>query len=137
EAVNVAHGSYMLATAVTGVRSGKLDDAGRLATTVDLPTLGPNPAEVLSAAVRQPGQPYVWAGESEGRQAEGHGGFDCSGFALRVINSGGVPSTALAAIGERTTYTQSAITSAARIPRAALQPGDAMFFGERGPRSTP
>ena len=102
-----------------------------------LPVLGANQRTILGAAVSQLGQPYVWAGETEGRQAEGHGGFDCSGFAIRVINSSGVPTDAIATINERTTYTQSAIPAAQRIAIAKLQPGDAIYFGSKGPKSTP
>jgi cell wall-associated NlpC family hydrolase len=137
EAVNVAHGAYMLQVAATGVRDWDLDEAERLATTFDLPALGPNQRRILRTAVRQLGQPYVWAGETEGSQPEGHPGFDCSGFTIRVINKSGVPAAQIAQIRERTTYTQSAIPRSRRITRAKLQPGDAMFFGNRGPRSTP
>ncbi|MCW2950665.1 MAG: NlpC/P60 family protein [Thermoleophilia bacterium] len=137
EAVNLAHGSYMLAAAGRALGSWKLDEARTLASTWALPALGANQRHVLGTAVSQLGQPYVWAGETEGRQAEGHGGFDCSGFAMRVIDQGGVPAAALATITERTTYTQSAIPAGQRITAAALQPGDAMYFGSKGPKSTP
>ena len=137
DALNVAHGSYMLHVAGTQVSSWKLDEANRLASTFDLPDLGPNQLLVLGTAARQLGQPYVWAGETEGSQPEGKGGFDCSGFAIRVVNQSGVPKAQLAPILERTTYTQSAIPAKARITMAKLQPGDVMFFGENGPKSTP
>ncbi|MBC7459942.1 MAG: C40 family peptidase [Thermoleophilia bacterium] len=137
EAVNLAHGSYMLATAGRGLGSWKLDEARTLASTWAVPTLGPNQRTILGAAISQLGQPYVWAGESEGKQAEGHGGFDCSGFAIRVINSSGVPATSIASLNERTTYTQSAIPAPQRIGLAQLQPGDAIYFGSRGTKSTP
>ena len=137
ETVNLAHGSYMLATAGKGLGSWKLDEARQLASTFQLPALGANQRHVLGTAVSQLGQPYIWAGETEGRQAEGHGGFDCSGFTLRVINSGGVPAADLASINERTTYTQSAIPAAKRITRMNLQPGDALYFGSKGPASAP
>jgi cell wall-associated NlpC family hydrolase len=137
EAVTVAHGSYMLATAGSGVGSWKLDDARTLASTWALPALGANQRHILGTAIAQLGQPYVWAGETEGKQAEGHGGFDCSGFAIRVINQGGVPAGALATIAERTTYTQSAIPAVQRIAIIALQPGDEMYFGSKGTKSRP
>ncbi len=137
DALNVAHGAYMLHVATTQVSSWKLDEAYALANTFDLPDLGPNQLRVLGTAARQLGQPYIWAGETEGTQAEGKGGFDCSGFAIRVINQSGVPKGQLAPVLERTTYTQSAIPKSARIPQAKLQPGDVMFFGDRGPSSTP
>ncbi len=137
DAVNVAHGAYMLHVAATRVESWKLEEARTLASTFDLPELGPNQLRVLGTGVRQLGQPYVWAGETEGPQPEGKGGFDCSGFAIRVLNQSGVPKDQLRPVLERTTYTQSAIPAAARITKAKLQPGDLMFFGDRGPTSTP
>lgn len=137
EALNVAHGAYMLQAAVTQARSWKYDDAVRLSDTFDLPDLGPNQLIVLSTATQLLGQPYVWAGETEGAQPEGHGGFDCSGFTIRVINESGVSATQLDRIAERTTYTQSAIAGARRLAASQLQPGDVMFFGDQGPRSSP
>lgn len=137
EAVNVAHGAYMLQVAATDTRSWKLDGAKRLANGFDLPVLGPNQTAVLAAGVKQLGQPYVWAGETEGTQAEGHGGFDCSGFAIRVTNGAGLAPETVSLMAERTTYTQSAIAAPKRITRAKLQPGDVIFFGDRGPRSSP
>jgi cell wall-associated NlpC family hydrolase len=137
ETVNLAHGSYMLATAGKGLGSWKLDEARQLASTFELPALGANQRRVLGTAISQLGQPYIWAGETEGRQSEGHGGFDCSGFTIRVINSSGVPAADLASINERTTYTQSAIPATQRIARPNLQPGDALYFGSKGPRSAP
>ena len=90
----------MLHVAATQVSPWKLDEAYALANTFDLPDLGPNQLRVLGTAARQLGQPYIWAGETEGAQAEGHGGFDCSGFAIRVINQSGVPKAQLAPILE-------------------------------------
>jgi cell wall-associated NlpC family hydrolase len=137
DALNVAHGAYMLHVAGTQLNSWELEEANLLASTFDLPDLGPNQLTVLTTAARQLGQPYIWAGETEGAQAEGKGGFDCSGFAIRVINSSGVPKSQLSPILERTTYTQSAIPKAARVTQAKLQPGDVLFFGDRGPKSSP
>lgn len=137
EYVGTAHGAYMLHGAATRLQSWKLDEARRLAAEFELPQLGPNQLKVLRTAVAQLGQPYIWAGETEERQSEGHGGFDCSGFTIRVVNQSGIAAADIAPIGERTTYTQSALPAAGRIPAPGLLPGDAMFFGEQGPRSTP
>lgn len=136
DALNVAHGTYMLHVAAS-VDDWRIQQATTLATTFDLPELGPNQLRVLGTGARMLGQPYVWAGETEGSQPEGKGGFDCSGFAIRVLNASGVPADQLAVVQERTTYTQSAIPAAQRITQATLQPGDLMFFGSRGPASTP
>ncbi|MCW2960139.1 MAG: NlpC/P60 family protein [Thermoleophilia bacterium] len=137
EAVNVAHGAYMLHVAATRLDRWKLDEAHRLAEEFELPDLGANQALILRTAVAQLGQPYIWAGETEGRQSEGHGGFDCSGFTIRSINSSGVPAAQIAPIGERTSYAQSDVPAARRIARDALQPGDAMFFAPNGGATSP
>jgi cell wall-associated NlpC family hydrolase len=136
EVMNVAHGSFMLQEAAD-LDSWKLDSARRLARTFDLPDLGSNQLAILGTGARMLGQPYVWAGETEGAQVEGHGGFDCSGFAIRIVNGSGVAAGQIAPVAERTTYTQSALPAAARIAIADLQPADLVFFGDRGPRSTP
>lgn len=136
EPLNVAHGSYMLRAAAS-VESWKRDEAHRLAETFDLPDLGANQLLVLGTGVRQLGQPYVWAGETEGDQPEGHGGFDCSGFTIRIVNDSGVPADQLDHVDERTTYTQSAIPSRDRLTIDQLQPADLVFFGDSGPSSTP
>lgn len=137
ESVNVAHGAYMLHVAGAKLDSWRLDDARELARTFDLPALTPAQNHLLAASVQLIGQPYVWAGETEGEQAEGHGGFDCSGFVIRVVNGSGLPEQSYSPILERTTYTQSDIAGSARITRDALQPGDVVFFGDQGPASSP
>ncbi len=99
---------------------------------------------VLRRALRLVGSPYVWAGTSERPQSLfGRilpGGFDCSGFVWRVYKLepyAGARSLASVLKG-RTTYDMSAeVPRAARITRAALQPGDVVFFGPSGPRSKP
>jgi cell wall-associated NlpC family hydrolase len=99
---------------------------------------------VLRRALRLVGSPYVWAGTSErpqellGRTLPG--GFDCSGFVWRVYKLEPFPGAELlgSVIKGRTTYDMSAeVPRAARIVRAALQPGDLVFFGSRGPASKP
>ena len=100
--------------------------------------------EVLARALHFVGRPYVWAGVSERPQAllDGKmpGGFDCSGFVWRVYKLqpfAGAPALASVLKG-RTTYAMSGeVPRSERIPRAALQPGDVVFFGSRGPSSKP
>ena len=87
---------------------------------------------MLGAGVRLLGQPYVWGGETEGSQAEGHGGIDCSGLSIRIINGSGVPSDQLTRILERTTYDMSDIAATRRITRARLRPADVIC--NRSPR---
>ena len=68
------------------------------------------------------------------------GGFDCSGLAWRVYKlqayTGG--ETLGSTLKGRTTYAMSGeVPRAKRIGIAKLQPGDLLFFGSGGPRSTP
>jgi cell wall-associated NlpC family hydrolase len=99
---------------------------------------------VVARAVRLVGSPYVWAGTSErpqplfGRILPG--GFDCSGFVWRVYKLQpftAAPNLSRVLVG-RTSYEMSGeVARSYRIPRGALQPGDVVFFGSRGPRSAP
>jgi cell wall-associated NlpC family hydrolase len=99
---------------------------------------------VLARALRFVGSPYVWAGTSEHPQrllgSKLPGGFDCSGFVWRVYKGepfAGAPELSGVLVG-RTTHAMSAeVPVSRRIARAALQPGDVVFFGSRGVRSTP
>ncbi len=114
------------------------------ASTFTLPTLSDWQRRILTTAVKLVGYPYIWAGTSDRRQvALGKtvpGGYDCSGFVWRVYKlqayaGSGTLATTLAG---RTTYAMSGeVPKAKRIPAAALQPADVVFFGSRGPKSTP
>ena len=99
---------------------------------------------VLQQAVALIGYPYVFAGTSEKPQTvlgqAVPGGFDCSGFVWRVYKlatyAAGTPLADT--LKGRTTYTMSGeVPVAKRIPFAALEPGDVLFFGTNGPRSKP
>ncbi len=110
----------------------------------DFPELSAWQQTVLRRALRFVGSPYVWAGTSEKpQQLLGRtlpGGFDCSGFVWRVFKLepfAGAPELATVLKG-RTTYDMSGeVPKSARISREALQPGDIVFFGTRGPLSKP
>jgi NlpC/P60 family len=99
---------------------------------------------VLARALRFVGSPYVWAGTSERPQQlfgkELPGGFDCSGFVWRVYKLepfAGAPGLARVLAG-RTTYAMSGeVPRSVRVSRAALGPGDIVFFGSRGVLSRP
>ena len=114
------------------------------AATFTLPTLSDWQRRILTTAVKLVGYPYIWAGTSDRTQvALGKtvpGGYDCSGFVWRVYKlkayaGSGTLATTLAG---RTTYAMSGeVPKAKRISAAALQPADVVFFGARGPRSTP
>jgi cell wall-associated NlpC family hydrolase len=109
-----------------------------------LPSLGVWQKRVLTYAVSFIGYPYIWGGVSPTKQVlfgrTVPGGFDCSGLVWRVYKlhaypgGGRLPST----IQGRTTYDMSGeVPRSKRIPLAALQPGDVLFFGSKGPRSKP
>ena len=109
-----------------------------------LPSLTEWQRVVLDRALRFVGSPYVWAGTSEKpQQLFGKvlpGGFDCSGFVWRVYKTkpfAGAPGLSRVLVG-RTTYEMSGeVAPSKRVSRAALGPGDVVFFGARGPRSRP
>jgi cell wall-associated NlpC family hydrolase len=99
---------------------------------------------VVARSLRFVGSPYVWAGTSElPQQLFGKtlpGGFDCSGFVWRVYKTkpfAEAPALSRVLIG-RTSYAMSGeVDRSRRVARGALQPGDVVFFGSRGPRSRP
>jgi len=114
------------------------------AATFELPELGSWQKRILNTAVRFVGFPYVWGGTSEKPEApfgvDAPGGFDCSGFVWRVYKlqayTGGAGLSAT--IKGRTTYQMSGeVPKAKRIAYAKLAPGDVLFFGPKGPRSSP
>jgi cell wall-associated NlpC family hydrolase len=99
---------------------------------------------ILQQAVSLIGYPYVFAGTSEKPQTvlgqAVPGGFDCSGFVWRVYKLAAYAAgTPLAdTLKGRTTYAMSGeVPAAKRIPFAALEAGDVLFFGTSGPRSKP
>jgi cell wall-associated NlpC family hydrolase len=121
-----------------------LERTNELATSFDLPPLGEWQRRVLRRAVKFVGYPYVWGGMSEFRQTlfgvTSRGGFDCSGFVWRVFKlepypgGGRLPLT----LRGRTTYQMSGeVLRSRRVPRTRLLPADVIFFGARGPSSTP
>jgi cell wall-associated NlpC family hydrolase len=109
-----------------------------------LPALTGWQRQVLDRAVSFVGYPYVWGGTSEldqelfGKPAPG--GFDCSGFVWRVFKlEPFAGASALASVLRgRTTFQMAAeVPLAQRVRNVAnLQPGDLLFQGARGPRST-
>jgi cell wall-associated NlpC family hydrolase len=122
----------------------EVDSARSELTGFALPPLSAWQRVVLDRALRFVGSPYVWAGTSEKpQQLFGTvlpGGFDCSGFVWRVYKMqpfAGAPGVSRVLVG-RTTYAMSGeVGRALRVSRAALAPGDVVFFGSKGPRSKP
>ncbi len=109
-----------------------------------LPELTPWQRRVLATAVQYVGYPYVWGGTSPTAETlfgvHSAGGFDCSGFVWRVYKltpyagEGGLAGV----LRGRTTYQMSGeVPHRDLIPAAKLQPGDVMFFGAHGRRSSP
>ncbi|HEX2045663.1 MAG TPA: NlpC/P60 family protein [Gaiellaceae bacterium] len=143
DVVNRAEAAYSTARVLD------LDDGDRyyvrdLAARFSLPAFTVWKRRVLDRAVRFVGYPYIWGGTSEGRQtlfgATSRGGFDCSGFVWRVYKLepfAGAPQLQDVLRG-RTTYAMSGeFPRSQRISRSSLRPADLVFFGSRGPRSSP
>ena len=63
------------------------------------------------------GKPYVWGGESMEE-----GGYDCSGYAYRVLKDSGYPVCRTTAQG----YSKLGVT----VPYEKAEPGDLLFFGK-------
>jgi hypothetical protein len=100
---------------------------------VTLPVLSDRQKEVLQFAFKFVGYPYVWAGEWPTKDspygAQAAGGFDCSGFTFYVMQCHfGYPVTGRGA-GDQ------AKLAKPRLGRAALKPGDLIFFGYHGTKS--
>ena len=107
--------------------------------TLDLPLLTAWQRRILTRAVSFVGFPYVWGGTSERRQTlfgvTSRGGFDCSGFAWRVYrlqSYPGAPQLHNVLEGRTASAMAGEVPASARIRRAALRPGDLIFFSERG-----
>ena len=138
-----AEAAYSIAR-VLGLTPDDLEAARETAATFAVPYLSDWQRAVISRALRFVGSPYVWAGTSERKQRlSGEllpGGFDCSGLVWRVYKLepyAGAPALAKVLRG-RTSYAMSGeVARSARVARDALEPGDVVFFGDRGVRSSP
>jgi cell wall-associated NlpC family hydrolase len=138
-----AEAAYSVARLLT-ISEAELESVRAEAGSFVSPVLTTWQQAVLRRALHFVGAPYVWAGMSERTQRlyDGTmpGGFDCSGFVWRVYKLqpfAGAPGLA-AVLKGRTTYTMSGeVPRSERIPFAALEPADVVFFGSRGPGSTP
>jgi cell wall-associated NlpC family hydrolase len=141
--VTRAEAAYSIATYLA-LDTTRLESVRLQAESFSPPALTEWQRVVLSRALRLVGSPYVWAGTSErpqqlfGRMLPG--GFDCSGFVWRVYKLQAftaAPELSRVLVG-RTSYAMSGeVAPARRVTRGALQPGDVVFFGPRGPRSRP
>lgn len=141
--VTRAEAAYSIAVYL-GLREAQIEAVRAAAASFSPPQLTGWQRLVLTRALRFVGSPYVWAGTSERAQQLGGsvlpGGFDCSGFVWRVYKTqpfAEAPQLGGVLLG-RTTYAMSGeVPRRARVARAALQPADVVFFGDRGSRSTP
>jgi cell wall-associated NlpC family hydrolase len=126
------------------VGPGDLQSLRAAAAAFTVPELTDWQRRVLDVASGLIGYPYVWGGTSETSEApfgvRAPGGFDCSGFVWRVYKLESyrdAPKLADTLRG-RTTYAMSGeVSKAKRIPFVKLQPADVIFFGDRGPKSSP
>jgi cell wall-associated NlpC family hydrolase len=138
-----AEAAFSLARALAVTSAQKTDVLTRASSLV-IPPLGVAQQAVLARALRFVGYPYVWAGVSERVQVLytgiAPGGFDCSGLVWRVYKLPPFAEFPLlgASIKGRTTFSMAAERPTAdRLPLAAAQPGDLLFFGSRGQASAP
>jgi cell wall-associated NlpC family hydrolase len=109
-----------------------------------LPALSTWQTRILNTAVAKIGMPYIWGGTNDGAETvfgvSSRGGYDCSGFVWRVYKLQWYPGegTLASTLRGRTTYEMSGeVPVSRRLAFANLQPADVIFFGDRGPRSTP
>lgn len=109
-----------------------------------LPAYTPWQKRILDTALGFVGYPYVWGGTSEKQQTRfgvtSRGGFDCSGFVWRVYKLQrypGAPALGSTVKGRSTMQMSAEVPATQRIGIDALQPGDLLFFGAKGPASRP
>jgi cell wall-associated NlpC family hydrolase len=138
-----AEAAYSFAQ-VLQLDSSALASVQQAADSFTVPTLTPWQHRILTTAIHYVGYPYVWGGTSPTAETEfgvhSVGGFDCSGFVWRVYKltpyagEGNLANT----LRGRTTFVMSGeVPRSKRITAAKLQPADVMFFGAKGPKSSP
>ena len=127
-----ADAAYTTARVLAGVRADYARSV--VAKFAALPATSGLRHAALQRAIRLIGQPYVWGGTTEKMQAQGHGGFDCSGLVWRaLILDPAAPKGMLKKVGGRTTYEMARTTKKARrLSRARTRPGDILLFGSAG-----
>jgi cell wall-associated NlpC family hydrolase len=138
-----AEAAYSIAR-VLALTPEEVETARETAATFAVPYVNDWQRTVIARVLRFVGSPYVWAGTSEDTQKLSGkvlpGGFDCSGLVWRVYKLepyAGAPALAKVLRG-RTSYAMSGeVARSARIARNALEPGDVVFFGDRGTQSAP
>jgi cell wall-associated NlpC family hydrolase len=143
-----AEAAYSLAK-ILSLTPQRIAELAALPTTFSFPVYTEWQRVVIARALRLVGFPYVFSGSSEKKvqrlwsstgQIDAPGGFDCSGLVWRVYKLepyDGAPQLATVLQG-RTSYAMSGeVKPAKRIGFKAIEPGDVLFFGSRGPKSKP
>lgn len=145
-----AEAAYSLARALM-LTPEQIAGIDRVSLTFAVPDLSDWQRAVLGRALRFVGYPYVWAGTSEvtqelwsatapGGTVTASGGFDCSGFVWRVYKTkpfAGAPLLGDILEGRTTSAMSAEVRVSARIGVGDVLPGDVIFFGSRGARSSP
>jgi hypothetical protein len=132
--IDRAETAYMVKAALT-LASWQLDELTWF-DQVTLPTLSVRQKQIISFALQYVGYPYIWGGEyptpDSPYGAQAHGGFDCSGFVWWVLKMNfGYPIP-----DSQRTAAAMAAAAKPRISRAQLAPGDIIFFGPKGSKSS-
>lgn len=144
KAITRAETAYSVARVLDLRASRSAQALAEPAIDIEIPELTDWQRKVLTRAVRFVGYPYIWGGTSEKPQAPFGtpvpGGFDCSGLVWRVYKTEpyeGAPQLTTQIKG-RTTYEMSGeMPVSERVRFGDLQPGDVVFFGDKGPSSSP
>jgi cell wall-associated NlpC family hydrolase len=144
-----ADAAYSLAK-LMATAPGNVVRLKELAGAVSFPVQNDWQRAVLTRALRLVGSPYVWAGTSELPQPQlaedgvtsvtVSGGFDCSGFVWRVFKLqpiAGGPRLAEVLKGRSSYDMAGEVPVSRRVTIDAIQPGDVVFFAERGPAAKP
>ncbi len=143
QAATRAEAAWSFAQTLT-IQSSDVAEVQQAADALTVPTLTPWQQKILTTAVHYVGYPYVWGGTSPTAEVDfgvpAVGGFDCSGFVWRVYKLTSYPGEGSLAgtLRGRTTYVMSGeVPRSERITEANLQPADVLFFGDKGPKSSP
>jgi hypothetical protein len=140
DAIRLADVAGMGAAAVRLVEEPeRLEDLDLGFADIVLPVMSATQRNVVERALGQVGMPYVWGGEWPTRNSpvgrQQHGGFDCSGLLWYAWRDQAPFRRGRPAVDRSTADAQARYGRGKVVPRTALQPGDLIFFGDRGPRT--
>jgi len=115
-----------------------------LADSFALPQFSGWQKRILDTAFARIGMPYIWGGTSDTYEAPfgvaSRGGYDCSGFVWRVYKLqpyAGERNLASVLRGRTTFQMSGEVPRYELVKFQQLEPADVVFFGARGPRSSP